>query len=114
VPKAILKVKVLDLPQRLPRPLAAEQVRQLEREIQKAITEAKTGFRLILAILNLACFYLLWHCGLWISEVCSLRSNDIDMDARKLFTTQHGALHSRSLQRRLVHYSRQCGAPVTA
>jgi site-specific recombinase XerD len=28
--------------------------------------------------------------------------------------TQRGALHPRSLQRRLVHYSRQCGVPVTA
>jgi integrase len=87
-----------------------------------------------------------------ISEVCSLRLNDIDIEARKLFirnskerkdriaymsdtavlavqqhlairlnpdavylfSTQHGALHPRSLQRRLVHYSRQCGVPVTA
>lgn len=31
-----------------------------------------------------------------------------------LFTTQHGTLHSRSLQRRLVHYSSQCGVLVTA
>ena len=35
-------------------------------------------------------------------------------DAVYLFSTQHGALHPRSLQRRLVHYSRQCGVPVTA
>jgi len=106
----------------------------------------------MLAVRDLACVYLLWHCGLRISEVCSLRLNDIDMDARKLFiqnskerkdriaymsdtavlavqqhfairpdpysvylfTTQHRALHPRSLQRRLVHYSRQCGVPVTA
>jgi site-specific recombinase XerD len=152
VPKAILKLKVLDTPQRLPRPLATEQVRRLECAIQKAITEAKTDFEWMLAVRDLACFYLLWHCGLRVSEVCSLRLNDIDMDARKLFihnskerkdriaymsdtvalsvqqhlairpdsdsvylfTTQHGALHPRSLQRRLVHYSRQCGVPVTA
>jgi integrase/recombinase XerD len=152
VSKAILKLKVLDTPQRLPRPLSSEQVRRLERGIQKAITEAKTEFEWMLAIRDLACFYLLWHCGLRISEVCSLRLNDIDLDARKLFihnskerkdriaymsdtiasavqqhlairpnsdsvylfTTQHGALHPRSLQRRLVHYSRQCGVPVTA
>ncbi|MBN1453004.1 MAG: tyrosine-type recombinase/integrase [Anaerolineales bacterium] len=152
MPKAILKLKVLDTPQRLPRPLATEQVRRLERGIQKAITEAKTDFEWMLTIRDLACFYLLWHCGLRVSEVCSLRLNDIDMDARKLFihnskerkdriayisdtvalavqqhlairtnsdsvylfTTQHGALHPRSLQRRLVHYSRQCGVPVTA
>ena len=152
LPKAILKLKVLNTPQRLPRPLATEQVRRLERGIQKAITEAKTDFEWKLAVRDLACFYLLWHCGLRISEVCSLRLNDIDMEALKLFihnskerkdriaymsdtvalavqqhlsirpdpnavylfTTQHGALHPRSLQRRLVHYSCQCGVPVTA
>jgi len=152
VPKAILKLKVLDTPQRLPRPLATEQVRRLECGIQKAITEAKTEIEWMLAVRDLACFYLLWHCGLRISEVCSLQVNHIDFDARKLFihnskerkdriaymsdtaalavqqhlairpnpdavhlfTTQHGALHPRSLQRRLVHYSRQCGVPVTA
>jgi len=37
-----------------------------------------------------------------------------DPDAVYLLTTQHGALHPRSLQRRLVHYSCQCGVPVTA
>ncbi|HKZ79578.1 MAG TPA: tyrosine-type recombinase/integrase, partial [Pyrinomonadaceae bacterium] len=152
VPKAILKLKVLDSPQRLPRPLSAEQVRRLERGIQKAITEAKTEFGSMLAVRDLACFYLLWHCGLRISEVCSLRLIDIDLDARKLFiynskerkdriaymsdtavlavqqhlairpnpdavylfSTQHVALHPRTLQRRLVHYSRQSGVPVTA
>jgi integrase len=57
----------------------------LERGIQKAITEAKTEFGWMLAVRDLACFYLLWHCGLRISEVCSLRLNDIDLDARKLF-----------------------------
>jgi len=152
VPKAILKFKVLESPQCLPRPLSNEQVRRLERGIQKAIAEAKTDFGSMLAVRDLACFYLLWHCGLRISEVCSLRLIDIDLDARKLFihnskerkdriaymsdtaalavqqhlairpdpdsiylvTTQHGALHPRSLQRRLVHYSRQCGVPVTA
>ena len=35
-------------------------------------------------------------------------------DAVYLFTTRHGALHPRSLQRRLVHYQQQCGVPVTA
>jgi site-specific recombinase XerD len=152
VPEAILKLKVLDTPQPLPRPLSTEQVRRLERGIQKAITRAKTEFGSMLAVRDLACFYLLWHCGLRISEVCSLRLNDIDLNARKLFihnskerkdriaymsdtaalamqqhlairpdpdavylfTTQHGALHPRSLQRRLVYYSHQCGVQATA
>jgi site-specific recombinase XerD len=152
VPKAILKLKVLDTPQRLPRPLSSEQVRRLERGIQKAIAEAKTESGSMLAVRDLACFYLLWHCGLRISEVCSMRLIDIDLDSRKLFihnskerkdriaymsdtaalavqqhlairpnpnsvhlfTTQRGALHPRSLQRRLVHYRQQCGVSVTA
>jgi site-specific recombinase XerD len=152
VPTSILKLKVLETPRRLPRPLSTEQVRCLERCIQSAIAEAKTDYQWVLAVRDLACFYLLWHCGLRISEVCSLRLIDIDLDARKLFihnskerkdriaymsdtatlavrqylairsdpdsvhlfTTQHGVLHPRSLQRRLVHYSRQCGVPVTA
>ena len=152
IPSPILKLKVLDTPRRLPRPLSAEQVRRLERSIQTAITEAKTNSKWILAVRDLACFYLLWHCGLRISEVCSLRLNDIDMEARKLFIrnskerkdrivymsdtaalavqqhlairpiqdpvhlfpTQHGVLHPRSLQRRLVYYRKKCGVPVTA
>jgi site-specific recombinase XerD len=152
VPESILKLKVLDTPRRLPRPLSGEQVRRLEHCIQTAITEAKTDTKWMLAVRDLACFYLLWHCGLRISEVCSLRLNDIDMEVRKLFirnskerkdriaymsdtaavgvqqhlairpirdpvhvfTTKHGVLHPRSLQRRLVHYRQQCGVSVTA
>ena len=152
VPESVLKLKVLDTPRRLPRPLSAEKVRGLERCIQTAITEAKTDSQWVLAVGDLTCFYLLWHCGLRISEVCSLRLNDIDMEARKLFirnskerkdriaymsdtatlavqqhlairpiqdpvhlfTTQHGVLHPRSLQRRLVYYRKKCGVPVTA
>ncbi len=141
VPASILKLKVLDTPRRLPRPLPAEQVRRLECSIQTAIMEAKIDYKWILAVRDLACFYLLWHCRLRISEVCSLRLNDIDIEARKLFirnskerkdriaymsdtvalavqqhlairsnrdsvylfSTHNGALHPRSLQRRLVH-----------
>jgi hypothetical protein len=35
-------------------------------------------------------------------------------DPVHLFTTQHGVLHPRSLQRRLVYYRKKCGVPVTA
>ncbi len=152
IPASILKLKVLDTPRRLPRPLSAIQVCRLESSIQTAITEAKSDSKWALAVRDLACFYLLWHCGLRISEVCSLQLNNIDMDARKLFirnskerkdriaymsdtaalavqqylairpiqdpvhlfTTQHGVLHPRSLQRRLVYYRKKCGVPVTA
>jgi site-specific recombinase XerD len=83
VPKAILKLKVLDTPRRLPRPLSSEQVRRLECCIQAAITDAKDEFKL--AVRDLACFYLLWRCGLRISEVCNLLLSDVDLEDRKLF-----------------------------
>lgn len=43
---------------RLPRPLSAEQVHQLESCIQTAITEAKNDRIWVLAVRDLACFYL--------------------------------------------------------
>ncbi|MBI9044571.1 MAG: tyrosine-type recombinase/integrase [Anaerolineaceae bacterium] len=85
VPASILRMKLLDTPRRLPRPLSGEQVRQLECCIQKAITNANTDQRLVLAVRDLTCFYLLWHCGLRISEVCSLLLHEVDIEARKLF-----------------------------
>jgi site-specific recombinase XerD len=85
VPESVLKLKVLDTPRRLPRPLSSEQVRQLERCIQAAITDAETDSKLKLADRDLACFYLLWHCGLRISEVCYLQLNEIDFSERRLF-----------------------------
>ena len=85
VSEVILRMKFLDTPRRLPRPLPGEQVYRLERCIQAAIIEAKTDFQKVLAVRDLACFYLLWHCGLRISEVCSLQVDDVDIEARKLF-----------------------------
>jgi integrase len=100
VPTSILKLKVLDTPRRLPRPLSAKQVRRLERCIQTAITEAITDYQQKLAIRDLACFYLLWHCGLRISEVCSLLVNDVDLDGRKLFIR-----NSKERKDRMVYIS---------
>jgi site-specific recombinase XerD len=85
IPQSILNFKVLDTPLRLPRPLSLEQVRLLECSIQTAITEAKTEYQQQLAIRDLACFYLLWNCGLRLSKVCSLLVSDVDLESRKLF-----------------------------
>lgn len=100
VPASALKLKVLDTPRRLPRPLSAEQVHQLESCIQTAITEAKNDRIWVLAVRDLACFYLLWHCGLRISEVCYLRLIDIDMEGRKLFIR-----NSKQRKDRIVYMS---------
>jgi site-specific recombinase XerD len=152
VPQSILKLKILDTPRRLPHPLSLEQVRQVECCIQSAITEAKNDRKQQLAVRDLACFYLLWHCGLRISEVCSLLVKDVDLESRKLFirnskerkdrmvyisdtvamalqqhlvirfaqsagymfASRSAAITTRSLQRRLNYYGKQCGVPVNA
>jgi integrase/recombinase XerD len=85
VPHSILRMKLLKTPHRLPRPLSQDQVFRLERCIQAAIHDTKTEYQRQLVVRDLACFYLLWHCGLRISEVCSLLVNDVDLPGRKLF-----------------------------
>lgn len=85
VTDTILRMKRLDTPRRLPRPISEEQVRRLERCIQSAVVDVQTDRQWLLTVRDLACFYLLWHCGMRISEVCSLLVNDIDIEARKIF-----------------------------
>lgn len=100
IPQTILNFKVLDTPHRLPHPLSLEQVRRLECSIQTAITEAKTDYQQQLAVRDLACFYLLWHCGLRISEVCSLLVSDVDLEGRKVFLC-----NSKERKDRMVYIS---------
>jgi len=85
VPHSMLRMKLLKIPHRLPRPLSQDHICRLECCIQAATHNAKTEYQRQLAIRDLTCFYLLWHCGLRISEVCSLFVNDVDLSGRKLF-----------------------------
>jgi integrase/recombinase XerD len=85
IPKSMIKLRLLDEPRRLPRPLSDEQVRRLEEHLLSARSQAKTDLQKELRVRDLACFYLLWHCGLRISEVCSMRVDELDLEGRKLF-----------------------------
>lgn len=100
VPEAILMMKTLHVPRRLPRPLTMSQVSKLEHCIQTTIIEAETEAQQQLATRDLACFYLLWHCGLRNSEVCSLLLSDLDLEDRKLFIRD-----SKERKDRLVYMS---------
>ncbi len=100
VPQSILKLKLLDTPRRLPNPLSLGQVHRVERCIQTAITEAKNDRKQQLAVRDLACFYLLWHCGLRISEACSLLVKDVDLESGKLFIR-----NSKACKDRMVYIS---------
>ena len=101
VPLSILRMKLLKTPHRLPRPLSQDQVCRLERCIQEAINNTQTEYQHQLAVRDLACFYLLWHCGLRISEVCSLLVNDVDLSGRKLFIR-----NSKERKDRMVYLSK--------
>jgi site-specific recombinase XerD len=85
IPKAMTQMPLLDEPRRLPRPLPDDQVRRLEQHLLAASSHARTAFQKELAVRDLACFYLLWHCGLRTSEVCSLQIEELDLEGRKLF-----------------------------
>jgi site-specific recombinase XerD len=100
VPKSILRLKILNTPRRLPRPLSNDQVCRLERFIQTAVADKKTESQRQLAVRDLACFYLLWHCGLRNSEVCSLLVAEVDLPDRKLFVR-----NSKERKDRVVYMS---------
>jgi integrase len=85
VPPPLLHFKALPLPARLPRPLTDEQVRQLEQCIQTTLAESPRLFQHQQALMDLAWFYLLWHCGLRVGEVQRLRVSDIDLAKRQVF-----------------------------
>jgi len=100
VPLSILRMKLLKTPRSLPRPLSQDQVCRIERCIQAATNDTQFEYQRQLAVRDLACFYLLWHCGLRISEVCSLLVNDVDLPSRKLFIR-----NSKERKDRLVYLS---------
>lgn len=100
VSDTILSMKRLNTPRRLPRPISEEQVRRLEHCIQSAVVDVQTDRQWLLAVRDLACFYLLWHCGMRISEVCSLLVNDIEIEARKVFIR-----NSKERKDRIVYIS---------
>lgn len=100
VPKSLTRLNLLEEPRRLPRPLPEDQIRRLEHSLQSALTKDTTAFQKELGVRDLACFYLLWHCGLRISEVCSLQVDELDLEGQKLFIR-----NSKEAKDRIVYIS---------
>jgi len=107
VPPILMRIKVLDTPKRLPRPLSNEQVLCLEAGIKEAISQAENEFHRKVAIRDLACFYLMWHCGMRISEVRELLVRDVDLSGRKLFIE-----HSKEGKDRMIYISETAAAAL--
>ena len=98
----------MDTPKRLPRPLSDEQVLRLEACIKEAIARAKYERNRKVAIRDLACFYLLWHCGMRSSEVRELLVRDVDLPGRKLFIE-----HSKEGKDRMIYISETAAAALS-
>lgn len=107
VPHILRRIKVLDQPKRLPRPLSDEQVQRLEACIEEAIAQAENEFHRRVAIRDLACLYLMWHCGMRISEVQESLVRDVDLPGRKLFIAQ-----SKEGKDRMIYISETTAAAL--
>jgi site-specific recombinase XerD len=78
------QVQPLTTHRRLPRPLTDDQIRRLEQHFLEAIGLAPSASERQQAIMNVAWFYLMWHCGLRLGEVHRLTVKDLDLEGRKL------------------------------
>ena len=108
VPHILTRIKVLDTPKRLPRPLSDEQVLRLEACIKEAITQAERELNRKVAIRDLACLYLMWHCGMRNSEVRELLVRNVDLSGRKLFIE-----HSKEGKDRMIYISETTAAALS-
>jgi len=88
VPKTILRMPGLKLPDRLPRFLTDEQVIRLRDDLESQVELAITGPARRDAGLIRAAFYLLWQGGLRLGEVEDLLLADLDLVGRRLTVRQ--------------------------
>ena len=78
VPLALLRVRGLKQPDRLPRFLTDEQVRRLRDVIEERLAQAHSASKRRDALLDRAAFYLLWQGGLRLGEAEELCLEDLD------------------------------------
>lgn len=97
VPQALLKLRGLKEPERLPKHLTDEQVRLLRDAFERKVQEAKTNANLRDALLDRAVFYLLWQAALRKGEVEELRLEDLDLSGRRLSVRQGKGLKDRNV-----------------
>jgi site-specific recombinase XerD len=88
IPLALLNIRGLKQPDRLPRFLTDEQVTLVRDDIEGRLALARTPGQWRDALLDRATFYLLWHAGLRLGELEELRLQDLDLDALRLTVRQ--------------------------
>jgi len=84
VPHALLRLRCLKEPEPLPKYLTDEQVRALRDDFEQRVVAADNAAHRRDALLDRACFYLLWQAGMRKGEVEDLRLEDLDLEGRRL------------------------------
>jgi len=97
VPHALLRLRCLKEPDPLPKFLTDEQVRALRDDHEQQVQAADNAARRRDALLDRACFYLLWQAGLRRGEVEDLRLEDLDLEGRRLTVRRGKGLLDRTV-----------------
>ena len=97
VPHALLRIRCLKEPEPLPKFLTDRQVCALRDDFEKRVREAPNAARRRDALLDRACFYLLWQAGLRRGEVEDLHLDDLDLDKNKLTVRRGKGLLDRTV-----------------
>jgi len=84
IPQALLRIPCLKVPDPLPKYLTDEQVRLLRDHFEERVAGARLPHQYRGALLGRVIFYLLWQCGMRVSEVEELRLEDLDLGARRI------------------------------
>lgn len=97
VPHQLLTLSGLKKPQSLPRFLTNEQVTALRDDLVQRVEQAKTSVAKRNSRLDLATFYLLWQCGIRVSELEDLQLSDVDFAAGKMLIREAKGLKDRAV-----------------
>ncbi len=96
-PHTLLRLRCLKEPDPLPKFLTDEQVRALRDDLEARVEAADNAAHRRDALLDRACFYLLWQAGLRRGEVEDLRLEDLDLEGRRLTVRRGKGLLDRTV-----------------
>jgi site-specific recombinase XerD len=97
VPHALLTLPGLKKPDSLPRFLTDAQVIALRDDLRQQAAQAQTAAAKRNAHLDLAAFYLLWQCGIRVSELEDLCLGEVDLAAGVVLIRASKGLKDRSV-----------------
>lgn len=97
VPQALLRIRGLKAPDRLPRHLTDEQVKALRDDFESRVSQAIQPYQKRDALLDRAVFHLFWQSGLRLGELEELRLEDLDLPGRKLSVRNGKGMKDRTV-----------------